>query len=856
MQSRFTLIRWLAAAVLLLVSFLPQFPAQAQSEPPGGDLEAEAGFYPDPGAYFKVGSTAYAVTAADCDPSLAGEQACDNPLQAAVDFLTAQNLTPASGKIYIGAGVYDLAAATNPASNWSIDGGIWTAYPPKLTLVGMGSALGGAATTELRGNISLSNLGALTVSNVLVQGGSLTTGNTSGLITLDRVQVLNSPGTCISIAAHQGSVAASQVLVNGCAASGSGIFADVTGGLKMTASHLNAATGEGLFLVAGEPVTLLNVSSHMNAGGGIVSQSRPDSAPKVSLTAVSVTRNEGTGVQIGTLGAVSVDRSVFANNSGMGLMVMNINPEAPAPVNVFRSQWIRNSGGLMVQSAGRIVVDGIRSEFNQGSPAISLDNMPGTLPIQISNRLGANTLANNDGPSFIMSNSKVTITGVNAVRSQGFQITAPNSAVTVMRSSITDSQSHPGLIIISGGATTLADVRVNNNNSVGASLVTAGAGGPMRILRSQFNGNSGPGVSISTLGRTQISQVEASNNSALGMELVNNGVNPTGWWVTLQQSTFNGNSGGYGLRVATTGGVQAKKISASNNTSYGMQVEYIEPAPFQLTGKPGDNRFVRNGAMGLAALGVSKLVLSGVDAGQNNSFGVQAIGATTQDFQITNVQANANNSTGILAISGGRMLLKNAAADANSEKGLIAQTNYSDTAKLDLSILSSHFDGNGVNGLDLRTSGPVLMNGVSASHSALGSGAVIADNGGPNMTAKVEILSTLGKNYFDNNAMLGMDVVNAQSFSASYLSVRGNGKNSNVPGLFLRGPDAPVTMTCAVVTGNPADGLQTDTGAALVKIVNGMMDGNTRLDPSLYANIRLTNPATTLDYKPGVCSGW
>jgi hypothetical protein len=38
--------------------------------------------------------------------------------------------------------------------------------------------------------------------------------------------------------------------------------------------------------------------------------------------------------------------------------------------------------------------------------------------------------------------------------------------------------------------------------------------------------------------------------------------------------------------------------------------------------------------------------------------------------------------------------------------------------------------------------------------------------------------------------------------------------------------------------------------------VNGMLDGNTRLNPSLYANIRLTNPATTLDYKPGVCSGW
>ena len=173
MQSRFIWIRWLLAAALLWVSFLPQFPVQAQSEPPEGDLEAEAVFYPDPGAYFKVGSTAYAVTAADCDPLTAGAQVCNNPLQAAVDFLAAQNLTPAGGKIILGAGVYNLGGATNPGPNWNIDGAVWTAYPPKLTLVGMGSALGEATTTLLQGYVSLSNLGSLTMSNMAIQSGSI-----------------------------------------------------------------------------------------------------------------------------------------------------------------------------------------------------------------------------------------------------------------------------------------------------------------------------------------------------------------------------------------------------------------------------------------------------------------------------------------------------------------------------------------------------------------------------------------------------------------------------------------------------------------------------------------------------------
>ncbi|GAP16712.1 right-handed parallel beta-helix repeat-containing protein [Levilinea saccharolytica] len=855
MQSRVIWVRWMLAAVLLWVSFLPQFPVQAQSEPPGGEVDAEAAFYPDPGAYFKVGSTAYAVTAADCDPLTAGEQVCDNPLQAAVEFLTAQNLTPAGGKIILGAGVYNLGGATNPGPNWNIDGAVWTAYPPKLTLVGMGSALGGATTTLLQGYVSLSNLGSLTMSNMLIQGGSIGTGNTSGQITLDRVQVLNSPSTCISIAGHQGSLTASQVLVNGCAAGGDGFSADVTGGVKMIASHVNAAASDGIYLIAGEPVTLLNVSSHINAGYGLYIQNRPDTAPRVSLTGVSITRNTSVGAHIATPNAVSVDRSNFANNSSTGLVVLNIEPGSAPPVTLLRSQWIRNSSSIYIQSAGRILVDGIRSEANIGGANIALLNTAGTQPIQISSRLGPNTLLNNVGVFIIQSGSKVSVTGLNAVRSQGLQITAPNSSVTLARSSIIYSLDYPGLTITSGGATTLSDVRVNRNSGDGAFLNITSAAGPTRILRSQFNGNNGLGISLATLGRTQISQVEASNNAGLGMQVVNTAGNPTGWWVTVQQSVFNANAGGSGLKVTSNGGVQARRISALDNNTFGMEVEFSAPVPFQLTGKPGDNRFVGNLGTGLSAVGMSRLVVSGVDASQNNVMGVRVDGPAAQEFQFTNVQANGNSFIGVYATGSGRMLFKNIAAD-NNGRGLFTGTYYSADVKQDISILSSHFDGNIDLGLDLRTSRPVLLNGVSASHTQVGSGAAITDYGGPNVTEKVEILSTLGKNYFDNNAVSGIEVTNTRSFTASYLSARGNARNTTQPGVYLSGPDAPVTLTCAVVTGNPADGLKTETGAALVKIVNGMLDGNTRLNPSLYANIRLTNPATTLDYKPGLCSGW
>jgi len=38
--------------------------------------------------------------------------------------------------------------------------------------------------------------------------------------------------------------------------------------------------------------------------------------------------------------------------------------------------------------------------------------------------------------------------------------------------------------------------------------------------------------------------------------------------------------------------------------------------------------------------------------------------------------------------------------------------------------------------------------------------------------------------------------------------------------------------------------------------VNGMVEGNARLDPDAYQNIRLNDAETTLQLLPGVCGGW
>ncbi|GAP16714.1 right-handed parallel beta-helix repeat-containing protein [Levilinea saccharolytica] len=854
MQSRFTSMRWLLAAVLVWVSFLPQFPVQAQSEPPGGEMDAEAVFYPDPGAFFTADGMTYAFTPADCNPLADGEQPCDNPLQAAANALLGLNLTPVGGKIYIGAGVYDLEGAADPGPHWVINGTGWTSLPSKLTLVGMGSAVGSPMSTELRGIVNLTNLGSVTVSNLLIRSGGLVTSNMTGTLNLERVQVMDGPANCVFIGSQQGAVTAAQVVINGCGAIG--IFAEATGGLKMTASHITGAGGSGINLIVGNTVTMLNVSSSSNVGDGLYLVGMPDTAPRVSLTAVSTVRNQEEGAQVITRGAVSVDRSVFVGNAGVGLLVDNSGPDISQPVTVLRSQFLRNAASANIYSSGRILMDGIRSEANSDYPNIVLNNSWGTQPIQFTNRFGPNVLANNEGTVSLFTQGQATVTGVSAVHSQGIDIGASNGSVTVSRVRITASQSAPGLAINSGGRTTLADVQVNRTNSVGITVLASNENAPMRILRTQSNGNSGPGFSLNNPGRVQISQVEASNNGAYGMLLSSTPSQPKGWWVTVQQSSFNYNKPGFGLNIGSTGGVQMKKISASNNGAQGARVEIPTSANFQMSGKPGDNVFQGNGGAGLSVAGVGKLVLAGVDASYNTAMGVEAAATLPQDFLLTNVQANANGVVGLSLNTAGTMLLKNVAADANNVTGLSAVNPYTADTRQGVTLLSSHFDINQIFGAQIVTNGPVLLNGVSASYTRERFGLQVIYSNPEVPVEKVEFLSTLGKNYFDGNGSNGLLVLGAKSFTGSYVSVRNNGQFIATPGMGVSGVDAPVTLTCAVVTGNPADGIQVSIGAALLKIVNGMVEGNARLDPDLFQNVRLNDPGTTLDLKPGVCSGW
>jgi hypothetical protein len=177
------------------------------------DAAAQVLASPDP--YFWVGSVYYGFTATDCNPGVPGDQACSNPIQAAVDYLsTILVATPDGGTIYVESGTYD--------EDVTINGGAWGLPPGDLSLRGAGSgsttingsllvfnltnafALSGFTFTDFVTLSVLSPSGDVNVSDVVVDGTTAVGGLniiSGGNVTLDRVTSFESSGLGASVRA-------------------------------------------------------------------------------------------------------------------------------------------------------------------------------------------------------------------------------------------------------------------------------------------------------------------------------------------------------------------------------------------------------------------------------------------------------------------------------------------------------------------------------------------------------------------------------------------------------------------------------------------------------------------------------
>jgi hypothetical protein len=299
-----------------------------------------------------------------------------------------------------------------------------------------------------------------------------------------------------------------------------------------------------------------------------------------------------------------------------------------------------------------------------------------------------------------------------------------------------------GLFVLSKGAITVNGFSSTNNGG-GAYLDNHFGAAALAVTNSTFSYNPGlqGGLWARSARAITLSGVEASQNGGGRGASVDNGFGPTTTdAITISKSHFDHNKD-YGLNVLAKGNLTLNNVSANLNNlvpgSYGADLTSLHGS-VTLKDTLGPNQFISNQNTGLAVV------------------------ANTGAISISGVTALYNSGSGIS--------LNNAAAAVT--KTVTAQK-----------ILAEH---NAVDGLNVRSTANVTLNGVRANFNASGYGVNIDYCLPPEppcaASGNVSLLSTLGLNSMNNNKYglwiesAGSVLVNgttANNNSTAYLGVSG-----------------------------------------------------------------------------------
>jgi hypothetical protein len=205
-------------------------------------------------------------------------------------------------------------------------------------------------------------------------------------------------------------------------------------------------------------------------------------------------------------------------------------------------------------------------------------------------------------------------------------------------------------------------------------------------------------------------------------------------------------------------------------------------------------------------------------------------GGTTGTVTITSSQFENNFLDGLDVISKGAITLNSVTANGNGSgvSGVGANLNNSGGTGA-VAISSSQFNTNNVNGLVVTSKGAITLNTVTANLNVTGYGANLDNSGG---TAPVTITS-ITSNQFNTNQLDGLDILSKGAITLSSLTAAGNiagiGANLNNPTSL-----GTVTITSGTFNTNHLDGLDViNKGAITLNSVaaNGNTTGDgTKLD--------------------------
>lgn len=894
--------RWRAVwrmllALCLALALLPVGAAAGQSEPPEGDpavnegvgegepaefevtlppegvtvlpmanrVNAEAVPYPDPGAYFKIGSTSYAFTTADCDPDTAGDQGCSNPIQAGINYLSSRNAAPAGGNIFIGAGTYMLTApGTTPATHITLDSANWATPPAVINLVGMGSLNDGSAVTDLYSNITIVGMGSWGLRDLrLVQilGTTVSAVNCIGSVSISRVQFLGGRG--LEVDKQTGPVTITETNVRGSNRDGANL--NVTGKVVISNSSFHRNAGDGLRIDTSESVLLNGVSASENIGTGASVQTDTIKAT-VNAAASTFSNNSGGGLAMSVVGSVWLDKITSTRNGGAGLAVLNLDPATKASFTLLRSMVAGNSdGGVVLDSASAITLDGVMVESNGGSYGVLITNSGAFKPVVIRDRLGPMVIQRNDGTGlYIQRVGAVTLSGLSANNNlkAGVQVENLDSkqSVNLSRVKVTGNGMSGGAVNTNGGVV-MTDSQVDDNTVAGFYIqqFTPTAAKPVTVLRSTFNHNrGGDGLSLAGRGRITLKSIQASGNGFRGLTFNLRGPEEGKTPLLMDSVTANSNTD-QGVQIITSSNVTLSKITASGNSEHGLLLDAaaiaVSPTVI-LKGRRGQNQFADN-VVGVNIRATGKVMVSGVQASGNGQLGLH-IENNHGDLgvSLTEISAVGNGLTapapGIWVETGASVTGRKLTAGSNSNAGIVV-TNTS-FHRLDRPVVLQDVQAtnNIGDGVYIFSDSPVTLSAVQASANTENGLSLRSTNN--TIAAPIQITNKGGSNRFVGNGQRGI-FLQAGPAVLNYIFVADNGWGGENFGMSYAINNQPLTVNCGVFSGNSDNALYFASTVDIPLTLNNVLFQNNALDGSVL-DTYWTPAGVNVTWKPGACSGW
>ena len=528
-----------------------------------------------------------------------------------------------------------------------------------------------------------------------------------------------------------------------------------------------------------------------------------NSQDEVFLDTISASYNEQFGADINAVGPVTIVRSVFSGN-----ISYTHNCSSTRSYCHECTETANGGYGLKIVTTDGAYLYGVTANDNYlyGAHIEAID-------VEISNHSGNQQFGNN-----FFSDKDPAFT-------QGF-----------------------GLEVVSTGGVSLEGVEANNNQRFGADIRAAG---DVYVVSSFFNGNKsyynsctgrascyecketyyGYGIRVVTTGDATMKDVEAKGNNLFGARL-------EGFDIAIVNGVFSNNGSGSseiltgkGLEIVSTSEVALSNIEANNNQLFGADI--------QAAGNVAINNSFFNGHKVYTYIcgysGIKSCHEVCVKTLVGGGYGLQV--ATDGAIALDTVEANDNYLYG--ATLKGADIAVSGKLFTDSSGNVVTDTSFSD---------------NNQEGLIVKSSGPVALNGVTANNNSLfganidaaGNVAILNSFFNGNQSYKG---SCSGKEYFgtglrvvttgsivltnviaDGNYVLGAHLEGANvTVASSSFSKNGTGVLSNHVGKGLEivstGSDSLVSLNQVTANNNQLFGANIKADG-LVLIDNSFFNGN------------------------------